>query len=197
MTLAELYEALGKLDNGSEYAETIKTEISKLNAEAAKSRTAKNASEAKAAELEAKVKELEEKGTGDQTSLEKLQKQLDELNEKYDESEKARGEEHKKRVHADIAQQVVSALTKGNAANPSEIAKILVPAVSTEEDGSYKFTNAKGEKVSIEDGAAAWLKDNSWAVKNQQKPGSGGGKGLPAGTHNPTLAEVITAHYQK
>ena len=36
MTLAELYEALGKLENGSEMVSTIKAEISRLNGESAK-----------------------------------------------------------------------------------------------------------------------------------------------------------------
>lgn len=197
MTLAELYEALAKVEEGSTFVDCIKAEISKLNAEAAKQRTAKNASDAKVSELEAKVQELTEKGTGDQTTVAKMQKQLDELTKKYDEAEKARSEEHAKRVHADIVQQTVAALTKGNAANPSEIAKILVGSVAAEEDGSYKFTNAKGEKVSIEDGATAWLKDNAWAVKNNQNPGSGGGK--PNGNNsgnNPQggLAAAIAAH---
>lgn len=200
MTLAEVYEALGKLDGGEAMASTIKAEISKINAEAAKQRTAKNASDAKITELEAKVQELTEKGTGDQTAVEKMQKQLDELTKKYDAAEKARGEEHAKRVHADITQQTVAALTKGNAASPAEIAKILIPSITAEEDGAYKFTNAKGEKVSIEDGTAAWLKDNSWAVKNNQNAGSGGGKGGNGGQDNGggnggsvTLASAIAA----
>lgn len=200
MTLAEVYEALGKLDGGEALASTIKAEISKINAEAAKQRTAKNASDAKITELEAKVQELTEKGTGDQTAVEKMQKQLDELTKKYDAAEKARGEEHAKRVHADITQQTVAALTKGNAASPAEIAKILIPSIAAEEDGAYKFTNAKGEKVSIEDGTAAWLKDNTWAVKNNQNAGSGGGKGGNGGQDNGggnggsvTLASAIAA----
>lgn len=200
MELAKLYEELAKLDNGSTYVDTIKAEISKLNAEAAKQRTAKNASDAKVTELEAKVQELTEKGTGDQTAVEKMQKQLDELTKKYDAAEKARSEEHAKRVHADIVQQTVAALTKGNAASPSEIAKILVNSIAAEEDGSYKFTNAKGEKVSIEDGTAAWLKDNSWAVKNTQNQGSGGGKAGNQGNNggNQTgLAAAIAAQLGK
>lgn len=106
-----------------------------------------------------------------------MQKQLDELNKKYEAAENARKEEQAKRVQADIMQQTVAALTKGNAANPSEIAKILVGSIKADEDGTYKFTNVKNESVSIEDGAAGWLKDNAWAVKDTQNPGSGGGNG--------------------
>lgn len=177
MTLPELYEALGKLENGSEMVSTIKAEISRLNGESAKFRTSKNEADAKITELTAKVEELTAKGTGDQTAAEKMQKQLDELNKKYEAAENARKEEQAKRVQADIMQQTVAALTKGNAANPAEIAKILVGSIKADEDGTYKFTNAKNEQVSIEDGAAGWLKDNTWAVKDTQNPGSGGGNG--------------------
>lgn len=177
MTLAELYEALGKLENGAEMVSTIKTEISRLNGESAKFRTSKNEADAKITELTAKVEELTAKGTGDQTAAEKMQKQLDELTKKYEAAENARKEEQAKRVQADIMQQTVAALTKGNAANPAEIAKILVGSVKADEDGTYKFTNAENESVSIEDGAAGWLKDNAWAVKDTQNPGSGGGNG--------------------
>lgn len=170
MTLVELYEALGKLENGAEMISAVKTEISRLNGESAKFRTSKN-------EADAKITELTTKGTGDQTAAEKMQKQLDELNKKYEAAENARKEEQAKRVQADIMQQTVAALTKGNAANPSEIAKILVGSIKADEDGTYKFTNAKNESVSIEDGAAGWLKDNAWAVKDTQNPGSGGGNG--------------------
>ena len=53
--------------------------------------------------------------------------------------------------------------------------------------------------MSIEDGTAAWLKDNSWAVKNNQNAGSGGGKGgnggqgIGANGGNVTLASAIAA----
>ena len=189
MTLAELYEALGKLENGSELISVIKAEISRLNGESAKFRTSKN-------EADAKMEELTAKGTGDQTAAEKMQKQLDELNKKYEAAENARKEEQAKRVQADIMQQTVAALTKGNAANPAEIAKILVGSIKADEDGTYKFTNAKNESVSIEDGAAGWLKDNAWAVKDTQNPGSGGGNGgngrqsQPQGLHAAVVAAL-------
>lgn len=177
MTLAEMYEKLTKVDGGSEYVNTIKAEISKLNTENAKQRTGKNAADAKVAELQAKVGELTAKGTGDQGTMAKMQKQLDQLGKKLEEAETARKEEHTKRVHADMIQKTVAALTKGHAANPNEISKILIGSVGVEDDGSYKFTNAKGEKVSIEEGAAAWLKENPWAVSNTGNSGAGTGAG--------------------
>lgn len=95
--------------------------------------------------------------------MEKLQKQLDALTEKYEAAETARKEAEARRVQA--MQQTVAAVTKGNAANPTEIAKILVSNISTKEDGSYSYT-ADGKEMSIEDGASGWLKSDTWAVKN-------------------------------
>lgn len=190
-TLAELYAALADVEKGSEMEAIIKAEIARLNAESAKYRTEKNTAEAKVTELEAQIKELTDKGAGSQSTVEKLQKQLDALTEKYEAAETARKDAEARRVQADIMQQTVAALTKGNAANPTEIAKILVSNISTKEDGSYSYT-ADGKEMSIEDGAAGWLKSNSWAVKNTQTPGSGGAAG--GGTvKTDTLAGAVAA----
>lgn len=175
-TLAELYAALAGVEKGSEMEALIKAEIARLNAESAKYRTEKNTAEAKVTELEAQIKELTDKGAGSQSTVEKLQKQLDDLNAKYEAAETARKDAEARRVQADIMQQTVAALTKGNAANPTEIAKILVGNITTKEDGSYSYT-ADGKEMSIEDGASGWLKSNTWAVKNTQNSGSGGVNG--------------------
>ena len=190
-TLAELYAALAGVEKGGEMEALIKAEIARLNAESAKYRTEKNTAEAKVTELEAQIKELTDKGAGSQNTVEKLQKQLDALTEKYEAAETARKDAEARRVQADIMQQTVAALTKGNAANPTEIAKILVSNISTKEDGSYSYT-ADGKEMSIEDGASGWLKSNSWAVKNTQNPGSGGAAG--GGTvKTDTLAGAVAA----
>ena len=69
MTLAELYEALGKLENGAEMTSAVKTEISRLNGESAKFRTSKN-------EADAKIAELTAKGTGDQETAGRTQREI-------------------------------------------------------------------------------------------------------------------------
>lgn len=85
----------------------------------------------------------------------------------------------------------MAALTKGNAANPQEIAKILTQSIKVGEDGSYHFTGDDGTESSIEDGAASWLKANAWAVKNTQKAGSGAGNGSGGtGGHTYTLDDL-------
>lgn len=175
MTLAELYTALAAMENGSELVKTVKAEIAKVNSEAAGYRTGKNQAEAKIEELTAKVDELTAKGTGDQSEVAKLKAQLDTFAKKYEAAENARKEEAAKRIKSDIFTKTVAALTKGNAANPQEIAKILTQNVKVGEDGSYHFNGEDGVESSIEDGAALWLKSNAWAVKNVQKAGSGAG----------------------
>jgi predicted RNase H-like nuclease (RuvC/YqgF family) len=177
MNMAELYEALSKVENGETYVSTIKAEISKVNSEAAKFRTEKNEAETKAEakinELNATIEELKAKGTGAQTATERIQKQLDDLTKKYEASEKARVEAETKRVEADIFNKTVAELTKGNAAAPAEVAKILVGNIHAKDDGTYEFTMADGKAVSVAEGVGGWLKGNAWAVKNTQNTGSG------------------------
>lgn len=129
MTLAELYTALEAMENGSELVKTVKAEIARVNSEAAGYRTGKNQAEAQIEELTAKVDELTAKGTGDQSEVAKLQRQVDALSKKYEAAENARKEEQTRRIHSDIQQQTIAALTKGNAASPQEIAKILMQNV--------------------------------------------------------------------
>lgn len=62
MSLAQLYEALSALDKGSEYISLIKSEISKLNQEAARHRSLKNESDVRIGELENEILKLTEKG---------------------------------------------------------------------------------------------------------------------------------------
>ena len=193
MTLAELYAALASVEKGSEMEAAIKTEISKLNAESAKYRNEKNAAEAKVTELEAQNKELHDNGAGSQSTVEKLQKQLDDLNAKYEAAETARKDAEARRVQADIMQKTVAAHTKGNAASPTENAKIIVGNISAKKDGSYTYKEADGKEMSIEDGASGWLKSNTWAVKNTQNPGSGGAGGGGSATKTDTLAGAVAA----
>lgn len=79
MEMATLYDALAKLPEGSKYIETIKAEITRLNNEAADQRVDKKKFESKVKELESTITGLKEKGTGDLSTIEKMQEQLDEL----------------------------------------------------------------------------------------------------------------------
>ena len=68
----------------------------------------------------------------------------------------------------------MQALAKGNAANPEAISKILLENVTVGENDELTMQNGS-ESVSIDDGVAAWLADNAWAVKVNASGGSGSG----------------------
>ena len=75
----------------------------------------------------------------------------------------------------------MQALAKGNAANPEAISKILIDAVTVGENDELAMQQGENS-VTIEDGVAAWLADNAWAVKLKASGGSGsGGNGGSSG----------------
>ena len=150
-------------------------------------------------ELETKHKELEtqlgaarEEGAGAQTEMQKLQGQIADLAKKYEAAETARKTAEEKRVQADIMAQTVDALTKANAVDPQEFAKLVVPNIKVTEDGAYCYTKADGTQGSIADCAAEWLDGKAWAIKDMQRRGSGDGRTQENGAGG-TLEEQIAA----
>ena len=206
MELKDVYAALEAAENGAAMVETIKSELAGVRKEAADARIAKNKAEEELAELKKQHGELEEKhkeletqlgaarqeGAGAQTEMQKLQGQIADLAKKYEAAETARKTAEEKRVQADIMAQTVDALTKANAVDPQEFAKLIVPSIKVAEDGTYSYTKADGAQGSIVDGAAEWLKDKTWAIKDTQKPGSGDGRSQTGGAGG-TMAEQFAA----
>ena len=206
MELKEVYAALEAAENGAAMVETIKSELAGVRKEAADARIAKNKAEEELAglkkqhgELAEKHKELEtqlgaarEEGAGAQTEMQKLQGQIADLAKKYEVAETARKTAEEKRVQADIMAQTVDALTKANAVDPQEFAKLVVPNIEVTEDGAYCYTKADGTQGSIADCAAEWLDGKAWAVKDVQKRGSGDGRSQDNGAGG-TVAEQFAA----
>ena len=93
---------------------------------------------------------------------------------KLQEATAAQEAERAKRLTTVKHSLAIDALTKGNAANPKEMAKLIVDNITGEEDNALVY-KAGDKEISIEEGAAAWLKDNPWAVKVDPKGGSGSG----------------------
>ena len=86
-----------------------------------------------------------------------------------------------KRVAALKSNGLMQALAKGNAANPEAISRILIDAVTVGENDELAMQQGENS-VTIEDGVAAWLADNAWAVKLNASGGSGsGGNGGSSG----------------
>ena len=206
MELKDVYAALEAAENGAAMVETIKSELTGVRKEAADARIAKNKAEEELAELKKQHGELEEKhkeletqlgdaqkkGAGAQTEMQALQKQVADLAKKYEAAETARKAAEEKCVQADIMAQTVDALTKSNAVAPQEFAKLIAPSIKVAEDGTYSYTKADGTRGTIDDGAAEWLKDKTWAIKDTQKPGSGDGRSQTGGAGG-TMAEQFAA----
>lgn len=206
MELKEVYAALEAAENGAAMVETIKSELAGVRKEAADARIGRNKAEEELAglkkqhgELAEKHKELttqlgdaQKKGAGAQTEMQKLQGQIADLAKKYEDAEAARKTAEEKRVQADIMAQTVDALTKANAVDPQEFAKLIAPSIKVAEDGTYSYTKADGTQGSIADGAAEWLSGKAWAVKDAQKPGSGDGRSGDTGAGG-TIAEQFAA----
>ena len=187
MTLAELYALLEKLDQGSTMVETIKAEIARLNAEAKKHREAKETAEAEVQKvskerdaLQGQIDTMSTSNGTDSAEYKALAKELDVIKEQFAAEKKAREEEQAKRTAAEITAQAVDALTKCNALEPKEFAKLIIPNIKANDLGEYKYF-ADDKEMSIEEGATAWLKTRPWAVRDTQKPGSGSPGKPPAG----------------
>ena len=187
MKLAEVYAALESVDNGAALIGAIKAEMTKLSEEAKKHREAKQQADETVTKLKKEKEELQAKvdaaanddGTGTQ-AYKQLAEQVKELQDTVETERSARKEAEEKRIRADIAAQTVNALTKSNATDPEEFAKLLSGAIKVKDDGTYSYTKTDGTEGTINDCVADWLKDRPWAVKNTQTPGSGG-EGAPGG----------------
>lgn len=193
MTLAELYSKLENLEGGKELVEGFKGEISRINegAKADRLKFEKTITELTTArdELKGKVEEYEAHKGDKSPEFIALEKQVKTLMEKNEKSEKARLEEIEKRTNSEISAQTIAALTKANAIDPQELAKLITPQIKVQEDGSYGWTKEDGSIGTIEECTSAYLEGKTWAVKSNQQAGSGASGGVMGG--NSQLAEMF------
>jgi putative tolA protein len=207
MELKEVYAALEAAENGAAMVEAIKSELAGVRKEAADARIGRNKAEEaltalktehealaeKHKELETQLGAARQEGAGAQTEMQKLQGQIADLAKKYEVAEAARKTAEEKRVQADIMAQTVDALTKANAVDPQEFAKLIAPSIKVAEDGTYGYTKADGSQGSIADSAAEWLSDKAWAVKDVQRRGSGDGRSGDNGAGGTVAEQFATA----
>lgn len=210
MEMKQVYEALEKMENGAELITAIKSEINVLNNEAKRHRTAGEQSATKLKNvLEAagladgddvvdKVKGL--KATLDQFAqggkkpdevakqITDLTSQVSKVTKQLDDMTKTAEAEKTKRLNGMKVSKAVELLTKGNAASPQNMAKLLEGNIIVKEDESLAYTGADGKELSLEDGVNSWLKDNSWAVKVNGNGGSGSNGGDGGNETDPFLA---------
>lgn len=192
-TLEQIYEALGKIENGGTMVADLQDVIRSTRDEAAKSRVEKNKildalnlrsggdPDGNLKNIVATLTALQAAG-GDPsklgTQVDALQKQVKELTDKYAASEKLAAEEKEKRIQTAMKSQVLAALTDGKAVKPDVFTQVFLGNISAKDDGSLVYKDGDKE-MTIADGVAGWLKANPWAVKADVQTGAGGGGSNP------------------
>ena len=208
MEMKQVYEALEKVENGADLIAAIKGEINTLNNEAKKHRTAGEQSATKLKSILEAIgladgDDVVDKAKGLKTTLDQFAqggKKPDEVAKQItgltaqvgkvtkqlaDMTETAKAEKTKRLDGMKMA-KAVELLTKGNAASPQNMAKLLEGSIVVKDDESLAYTGSDGKEISLEDGVNGWLKENSWAVK-ANGAGGGGSNGGGGGSDDPFL----------
>ena len=209
MDIKEVYTKLETVENGAEMIAAIKAETNRLSNEAKGHRQSndKNAAKIKSIlenlgledgdDVADKVKDLKatldsfaqdgKKPSDVAKQISDLTKQISSVNKQLaDMTEKATAEKNK-RFEAMKTSALVDALTKGNAASPKDMAKLIADKLVVGDDESISYKD--GDKdMSVEDGVKAWLGANTWAVKAGAQNGGGAPAGGAGGNADPFLA---------
>ena len=203
MEMKQVYEALEKVENGADLIAAIKGEINTLNNEAKKHRTAGEQSATKLKSILEAIgladgDDVVDKAKGLKTTLDQfaqggkkpdeVAKQIADLTAQVGKVTKQLADkaEKTKRLDGMKMAKAVELLTKGNAASPQNMAKLLEGSIVVKDDESLAYTGSDGKEISLEDGVNGWLKENSWAVK-ANGAGGGGSNGGGGGSDDPFL----------
>lgn len=187
-TLEETLTFLESAENGSEFVEAVKAELSKKNSEAKglrdrlkdadlkgkKLSTVLSALELEDSEdLEDKISEIRTKSKTAKSPEEytRLEKRLKALEQ---ENADAKAESRKVKVEAKLSKllhesNVIEGVFEG-------LKDVLATKVKHNDDGDI-YLSLNGEELPIEEGVKNYLSSNPGFVKNVQKPGSGGKPG--------------------
>jgi len=202
-TLEQIYAALGTVENGGAMVADLQNALQNTRNEAARYRTDRNKvldalglrddgnveqSLGNLANTLNVIRQIGDPGKVG-TQITDLQKSLKDLTDKYNESQKKAQEEHDRRVRTSVRSKLLSALTQGKAVKPEEIVKMFSGSVTMKDDDTAVMKSGDKE-LSLEDGVAAWLKANPWAVKNDVQTGAGGGSGSGAGGHKYSMEDL-------
>ena len=212
MDMKDVYAALEKLDNGADLITAIKGEINTLNNEAKKNRIAGEQTAEKlknvlaglnledADDVADKAKNLKaaldtfaqggKKPTEVAKQITDLTAQVNKGTKQLDAMTKIAQAEKTKRLDGMKMAKAVELLSKGHAASPENMAKLLEGSIIVKDDESLAYNGKDGE-ISLEDGVADWLKENSWAVKAN----GGGGSGSPNGGNGEGSSDPFLAGF--
>lgn len=208
MDLKEVFEKLEKLENGAEMITAIKAETNRLNNEAKSHRQNGDKAAAKVKELLESLgledgDDVVDKVKGLKSTLDSfaqsgkkpeevaramadLNKKVEQFTKQLADMTKEKEAEKIKRIDAMKTSALVDALTKGNAAAPKDMAKLIADRLVVGDDESLMYKNGDTD-VSVEDGVKAWLTENTWAVKANVQGGSGALGGGAGGSEDPFL----------
>ena len=209
MELKDVFTALESIENGTEMIAAIKTETTRLSNEAKKHRLANESAGAKTKSLLEALglddgDDVVEQAKGLKNTLDSfaqggkkpnevakqiadLTKQVTTLTKNYNEMTKTAEVEKTKRLDAMKMSRAVDALTKGNAASPQSMAKLIIDNLTVGDDEAIGYRD--GDKdMTVEEGVNAWLSANAWAVKANPQAGGGSSAGGSGGADDPFLA---------
>lgn len=195
MDLKEVFSKLEDLEDGQEIMTVIKSELSKVRTEAATSRVELSNLKSKQQELlrtlgakededpldsaqkiKATLDNLAKTGKSPAEVPEYLQtliKQVEATSKQVADITKTAEAEKARRIETLKNNKLISALTTSKAVDPGALAKILADNVFVKEDGETVFYKDGDAELSVEEGAASWLKSNPWAVSIKQEAGGG------------------------
>lgn len=187
-TLAQIFGALGSVENGQEMISSLQGIIDENKKTDKSGEILQKLGVNNIDELEKVVSTLNiiKKTGNDPNALAKqvteLASQVNEFKTKFEESEAKAKAERDKRIKTSINTQLMSELTKGNAIMPETFAQVLAGSVAAKDDDSLVFLGKDNKEISIADGVKAWLEANPSAVKNNMQPGAGSKAGAEGGT---------------
>ena len=113
----------------------------------------------------------------------KFNQQLQQKESEYN----ARLKEYKEVMQREKVQtRLLNALNKHDVIEPGEMVKLVKDRVHIDDNtGESYYLTDTGERLTIEEGVTHWANKNTWAVKNNQKPGAGSGGVFVSGNSDP------------
>lgn len=198
MDFKEALEALEKMEGGADILNAIKTDRARLNAEAKANREAGEAVKRRLDDVlaaagisgsddpVAAVKQVKttldgfmaggKKPEEVAAQIAQLSRNYEDVSAKLKEMTDRAETERARRVDAMKQTAAVNALTKGNAADPETLSRLIIDRLTFDDGENVVFDN-NGQHVPVADGVAAWLNERPWAVRANVSAGSG----APAG----------------
>lgn len=147
-------------------------------------------------ELDTIVKERLERErkrySADADAMNELNKQMESLQAELSQLKEDKAAQAKQLKTEKIKNVIVNELNKGNAVNTSSLLHIFTGGADMADDESITYTGEDGKTTLMSDAIAKWLKNNDWAVKCTQIPGSGyGGRGASGYNRRDELREAF------